>query len=92
MRRLYLTFAALAAVCPLALAADWPMLGRDHTRNAVSPEKNPPTDWQVANPRKKTENRNIKWSVELGTYCFSDLVISEGLIWIGTNNERPRDP
>jgi len=26
----------------LAQAADWPMYGRDATRNSVSPERNPP--------------------------------------------------
>ena len=31
----------------LVVAADWPMWGRDKTRNMVSPEKNPPVDWQV---------------------------------------------
>ena len=28
-------------------AADWPVFGRDYTRNAVSLETNPPTDWDV---------------------------------------------
>jgi hypothetical protein len=45
-----------ASVCAIAifagcltptLADDWPMRGRDGTRNAVSPEKNPPTMWSV---------------------------------------------
>ena len=55
------TFSALAlAAClavpmPTLFADDWPMLGRDSTRNSVSPEKNPPLDWDV-----KT-GRNIKW-------------------------------
>ena len=35
-----------AGDCP---AADWPAFGRDHTRNAVSPETDPPTDWDVEN-------------------------------------------
>src|SRR4029077_3853861 len=26
---------------------DWPQFGRDQTRNAVSPENNPPTWWQM---------------------------------------------
>jgi hypothetical protein len=30
-----------------AHSADWPMFGRDPTRNAVSPEKNPPVFWQI---------------------------------------------
>ena len=37
---------------PGARADDWPVYGRDRTGNAVSPEKNPPTDWHVkASPK-----------------------------------------
>jgi hypothetical protein len=39
---------ALLFVLPgIACAADWPMGGRDFTRNPVSPEKGAPVDWQV---------------------------------------------
>ena len=31
----------------LASADDWPMFGREKTRNAVSPETNPPMHWNV---------------------------------------------
>jgi outer membrane protein assembly factor BamB len=73
-----LSFALLlgaSATC----AADWPMLGRDQTRNPVSPEKNPPLDWDVQS------GRNIKWKAPLGLYTFSDPVISDGLVWIGSS-------
>ena len=36
-------------------ADDWPMLGRDATRNPVSSEKNPPTWWQVEVTEKGQE-------------------------------------
>jgi hypothetical protein len=32
---------------PLTFSADWPQLGRDNTRNAVSPEKGAPLHWQI---------------------------------------------
>jgi outer membrane protein assembly factor BamB len=67
-----------AAAAP---AADWPMLGRDATRNAVSPEKNPPITWQTGEPGK-----NIKWQAPLGSTSYSDPVVSNGLVWVGTNN------
>jgi len=35
---------------------------------------------------------NIKWSVPLGTSCYSTPVVSGGKVLIGTNNEQPRDP
>src|SRR5262245_34689086 len=69
-----------------ASAADWPMLGRDQTRNAVSPEKNPPIEWDI-----KT-GKNIKWKAKLGSMTFATPVVAKGFVWIGTNNENPRDP
>jgi outer membrane protein assembly factor BamB len=80
-----------------ARAEDWPMPGRDRTRNTVSPEKNPPTDWQVeirdaASGQVTTRARNIKWSAELGSRSMGSPVVADGLVWIGTNNGQPRDP
>lgn len=78
----------LASVYGSALtgtAADWPMFGRDPTRNAVSPEKNAPIDWDI-----KT-GRNIKWKAKIGSYTFGAPVVANGLVWIGTNNDNPRE-
>jgi outer membrane protein assembly factor BamB len=63
-------------------AADWPMLGRDATRNAVSSEADTPTDWDVET------GRHIKWAARLGSACIAEPVVSGGLVWIGTNNSR----
>ena len=80
-------------------ADDWPMLGRDGTRNAVSPEKNPPTFWQIEGVPTKfenqrpiewtTESKNVKWKAELGINTFGIPVVADGLVWIGTT---PKDP
>jgi outer membrane protein assembly factor BamB len=67
-------------------ADDWPMLGRDKTRNPVSPEGNAPIEWDV-----KT-GRNIKWKAPLGSICVSQPIVADGLIWIGSNNDSPHDP
>jgi outer membrane protein assembly factor BamB len=64
-------------------AEDWPMLGRDKTRNAVSPEKGAPVEWDA-----KT-GRNIKWRAPLGYIAWADPVVAEGLVWIGTNTTQP---
>jgi len=66
-------------------ADDWPMFGRDKTRNPVSPEKNPPTEWDLKS------GKNIKWKAKLGSMTFAAPVVANGLVWIGTNNENPRD-
>ena len=71
------------------MAADWPMRGRGHHRNAVVPDENAPVDWQL--PDNEMPARNIRWSTELGTVSNGDPVISNGLVWVGTNNGRPRN-
>ena len=76
--------------------ADWPQLGRDHTNNPVSREKNPPVIWKApevnrANGEVIKPGVNIKWSAPLGRYTFSPPVVSDGLIWIGTTSSRDYD-
>src|SRR5437867_1284121 len=84
VRPTFLISFALVVSAVTASAEDWPMFGRDKTRNAVSPEKNPPIDWDV-----KT-GQNIKWKAKLGSMTFSAPVVANGLVWIGTNNENRR--
>ncbi len=78
-----------------AHGTDWPVFGRDHTRNAVSPEKGPPVRWQVEdrlNDFVVQPAWNIKWVADLGSGNFPSPVVANGLVWVGTNNARPRDP
>jgi outer membrane protein assembly factor BamB len=85
----------LFSVTRSAVAGDWPMWGRDPSRNLVSPEKNAPTDWQVPTNDDMgvvRPARHIKWSAELGSMCTSAPVVANGLVWMGTNNRSPRDP
>jgi len=35
--------------------------------------------------------RNVKWSVPLGTECYSTPVVARGRVLVGTNNHEPRD-
>src|SRR5262245_50731951 len=77
---------ALFVFAVAASAEDWPMFGRDKTRNSVSPENNPPVSWDT-----KT-GQNIKWKAATGGYTFGTPAVANGLVWIGTNNENPQDP
>jgi PQQ-like domain len=76
----------------ISSAADWPQFGRDGTRNAVSLERNPPLTWDVgktsdAKPGpRQGKSSNIKWSAPLGSMTYGDPVVSNGLVWVGTNN------
>lgn len=71
-----------------AAATDWPMLGRDGTRNNVSPDGRGPTFWEVEQRDDAgvvSAARGIRWSAKLGTVTFPSPVVSGGLVWIGTN-------
>ena len=65
---------------------DQPQWGEAWSRNMVSQEKALPESFDP-----KT-GRNIKWLAKLGTQTHSTPVLAGGHVYIGTNNEEPRDP
>jgi len=76
----------LAAAAP-AVAADRPaMFGGDPSRNMVSAETGLPADWDV------DSGDNVLWSQPLGSQSYGGPVVHGGKIFVGTNNEAPRDP
>src|SRR5690349_24396422 len=64
---------------------DWPMWGGTADRNMVSPMKGIPTTWDV-----KTK-KNIKWEADLGSQSYGNPVVAGGQVYVGTNNEGPKD-
>jgi outer membrane protein assembly factor BamB len=92
MKKTISTVTLLAAVSSIALVAsdpgnsEWPMWGGTPDRNMVSTMKGLPTTWDV-----KTK-KNVKWVAELGSQTYGNPVVSGGLVFVGTNNEAPRDP
>ena len=81
-----LLISVLAAVAVTAVAADQPQWGEAWTRNMVSAERGLPSSFDP-----KT-GENIRWSAALGTQTFSTPVVGNGRVYIGTNNDEPRDP
>ena len=67
-------------------SADQPQWGEAWSRNMVSKEKHLPESFDPAT------GRNIKWKAKLGTQAHSTPVVAGGRVYIGTNNEYPRDP
>jgi outer membrane protein assembly factor BamB len=67
-------------------AADQPQWGQAWSRNMVSGEKRLPDSFDP-----KT-GRNVKWSAHLGTESYATPIVAGGRVYIGTNNEDPRDP
>jgi outer membrane protein assembly factor BamB len=66
-------------------SGDWPMWGGTPDRNMVSSMKGIPTTWDV-----KTK-KNVKWVAELGSQAYGNPVVAGGMVFVGTNNEGPRD-
>jgi outer membrane protein assembly factor BamB len=66
---------------------NWTLFGGSVQRNLVNlVETNMPTEWSVASPQK-----NIKWSVDLGSKAYGGPIIAGGKVFIGTNNDVPRN-
>ncbi len=68
------------------ISQDWPMWGGTAQRNMASPVKNLPSTWDV-----KTR-AHIKWKADLGNTSYGNLVVADGKIFLGTNNENPKNP
>ncbi|WP_020475992.1 outer membrane protein assembly factor BamB family protein [Zavarzinella formosa] len=91
---LALVLFALPASVP---AEDWPQFGRDKSRNAVSPEKNPPTWWEY--PKKDEDGKlispgkNIRWMSNLDNpYQIGGApIVVDGLVWVGAQCDQAKD-
>lgn len=79
------------------LAADWPNWGRDGSRNMVSPETGlpdsaKPGDAPDADQLTPDASKSIKWVVKLGSQTYGNPTVAAGRVFVGTNNDSPRDP
>jgi outer membrane protein assembly factor BamB/protein-L-isoaspartate O-methyltransferase len=76
------------------LQKDWPMYGGNPTRNAVGMGKRPPKQWAVKiDGDRMLPVHNIRWIAGAGTgFSMAAPVVANGYVWMGTNNENPRDP
>jgi outer membrane protein assembly factor BamB len=67
----------------------WAMWGGTPSRNMVNlVEKNVPIKWDI----EKGKQGHILWEQDLGSKAYGGPVVGDGKIFIGTNNEKPRDP
>lgn len=69
-----------------AFADDQPQWGQAWSRNLVYQENGLPSQF---NPET---GLNIKWSARLGSESHATPVVANGRVYIGTNNDEPRDP
>ena len=95
MKKITLFIISSLAISNL-FGADWPMWGRDGSRNMISDEKQIIFDF---NPGEMNDDevvdmkttQNIKWVAKLGSQAYGNVTIGNGCVFIGTNNESPRD-
>ncbi|HZU35952.1 MAG TPA: PQQ-binding-like beta-propeller repeat protein [Gemmataceae bacterium] len=67
----------------------WTLWGGSLQRNMVNTtERDMPTEWSV----EEGSQKNIKWSAALGSKAYGGPVVGDGKVFIGTNNDKPRDP
>jgi outer membrane protein assembly factor BamB len=65
------------------------MFGGSNLRNMANPtETGIPSTWSIEEKKEK----NVKWVAKLGSNSYGGPVVADGKIFIGTNNQEPRDP
>src|SRR3989440_1571806 len=82
-----------------ARSADWPGWGgSDPGRNMYSSAIGLPERVDPGKHKPGTEEtdlktaKNVKWVARLGSQAYGNVVVSGGKVFVGTNNENPRDP
>ncbi len=81
-----------------AVAGEWPMWGHSVNRNMVSDEKGLPDTFDPGTYKGDTEEidmattKNVRWVAKLGSQSYGNPTVAGGRVYIGTNNEAPRDP
>jgi outer membrane protein assembly factor BamB len=96
------TAAAVAMLAGGALARvaaaneDWPQWGGGPSRNMVSAASGLPETAKVAlNDKGQVDpaaSANLKWVAPLGSQTYGNPTVAGGRVYVGTNNDRPRDP
>jgi outer membrane protein assembly factor BamB len=89
--------AILAASTATLPAADWPTWGGNETRNMVSEEKGLPVEIEPGKKKPGSDEidlattKNVAWVAKLGGQSYGTPSIASGKVFVGTNNEYPRD-
>src|SRR5579883_2440104 len=72
-----------------ASGTESPMFGGTPSRNLVNTvDKNVPTEWSI----QPGSEKNVKWIANVGSKAYGGPVVAGGKVFVGTNNEVPRNP
>ena len=78
-------------------AGDRPQWGEPYSRNMVSGEKGLPEVFQPGERNSQTggidlpDGSGVKWVAKLGGQSYGSPVVAGGKVFVGTNNNAPRD-
>ena len=88
-RRNFLTALLYLLLVPLSptgetISSDWRMFGGTAQRS-LQAKGEVPAHWSIET------GHNVRWIAELGTQTYSSPIISRGKVFVGTNNDNPRN-
>lgn len=92
-----ITAASIGFTVSSASSGDWPTWGRDASRNFYSPAKGLVSSVKPGDFKRGTEQidmsttENVKWVSKLGSQAYGNPTVANGLVFVGTNNESPRN-
>lgn len=91
------TLAMAGVVGAAAAAAEWPQWGGTPSKNMVSDATGLPESAKIVVKASGGEidvaaSQGIKWAVPLGSQTYGNPTVAGGRVFVGTNNDRPRDP
>ena len=96
--RIVATTTAVAALTLPTMAEDWAQWGgTTWGRNMYSKEKGLPAKVDPGKFKSGTEEvdlkttKNVKWVAKVGSQSYGNVTIAGGKVFIGTNNDSPRD-
>ena len=88
----------VTALAVSAGAADWKMWGGSPDRNLHSKATNLPAFVEPGEYKDNSEDidlsttKNVRWVTKLGSQAYGNTTVADGRVYIGTNNESPKDP
>jgi hypothetical protein len=104
MKKLSMVAAALTLCGYSSPSADWPRWGGpDPGRDMISPETGLPDRFTTStnghfdlkpggDDMDVRGAPNARWAAKVGSQSYGNVVVAGGKVFIGTNNENPRDP
>lgn len=85
-----------AGMCSASWAGDWPQWCGSDSKNLVTDAKGLPTAFDPGEARNGRTSQgtpdNVLWTAKLGSQTYGGPVVAGGRIFVGTNNDSPRDP